>query len=362
MKLAPPELPLERLHVSDVPETLAPALDLPDFLSLASRSWRFVVSVALLVGSISLLLAFAIPKRYTAHAMFLPDTKTVGGLSSALSGMASQFGLQLGDVGGAKSPRLYVDLATSRTILERMLATPTPSTRVERPRPLIDWFVPAREDAHERIEEGVRRLAKAIDVRTDLQTGIVRVDLEAKDPLVAANATNALLRYLGDFNLNTRQTQGREKRLFVEKRFEQAQNSLNTAEESVRYFLERNRTYQSSPQLVYEYGRLQRQLDLSQQVYLTLARELETARIEELNDTPLFTVVDTARPPVKASSPQRIFIAASGAVLGFVIATILVLISENLRRRSAGGDSQARQMYERLRSALRRIPMAARPR
>ena len=117
---------------------------------------------------------------------------------------------------------------------------------------------------------------------------------------------------------------------------------MNAAEESERYFLERNRQYQASPQLVYEYSRLQRQLQLRQQVYLTLATELETARIEELNDTPLFTVVDSARPPVKASSPRRIFVTVSGAVLGLAFAIMIILIAENLRRRAASGDGQAR--------------------
>jgi uncharacterized protein involved in exopolysaccharide biosynthesis len=362
MKLAPPELPLERVHHADLTETPSPALDLASFLALAHRSWRFVLAIAFLLGVITFALTLGMQRRFTTHAMILPDTKTVGGLSAALTGMASQFGLQLGEGMGTKSPRLYADLATSRTILERMLATPVSSTQAGPRRPLIDWVVAPRTDSLDRLEQGVRRLAKAISVRTDLQTGVVRVDVVAKDPLVAANAANALLQYFGEFNLHQRQTQGHERRAFVEKRMTSAVGDLNASEESVRFFLERNRSYQSSPQLVYEFGRLQRQLELRQQVYLTLARELETARIEELNDTPLFTIVDSARAPVKPSSPRRFFLTVSGAVLGFVAAAFLVIVIENLRRRAADGDAEARRMHDRWRAAMRRVPSVVRPR
>jgi len=54
-------------------------------------------------------------------------------------------------------------------------------------------------------------------------------------------------------------------------------------------------------------------------VYLTLKRDYETARIEEVNDTPVITVVDPAVPPSRRSKPRRGLIISLGLVLGAVI-------------------------------------------
>ena len=52
------------------------------------------------------------------------------------------------------------------------------------------------------------------------------------------------------------------------------------AEEQLRGFYERNRSWQQSPQLTFDEGRLRRQVEIRQEVYLTLRREYETARVE----------------------------------------------------------------------------------
>src|SRR2546430_10409083 len=82
-------------------------------------------------------------------------------------------------------------------------------------------------------------------------------------------------------------------------------SELRRAEEAVKTFYERNRGWQQAPELVFEEARLRRQVNIGQEVYLTLKREYETARIEEVNDTPVITVIDTAVPPERRTSPQR---------------------------------------------------------
>src|SRR5438132_8548828 len=49
-------------------------------------------------------------------------------------------------------------------------------------------------------------------------------------------------------------------------------------------------------------------VDIRQEVSLTLRREYETARIEEVNDTPVITVIDPPVPPHERSSPKRLLL------------------------------------------------------
>ena len=61
-----------------------------------------------------------------------------------------------------------------------------------------------------------------------------------------------------------------------------------------------------SPLLTFEYSRLSRQVQLRQEVYQTLTKAHEEARIAEVRDTPVLTVIDSALAPVRPSGPHRI--------------------------------------------------------
>src|SRR5207302_3590136 len=136
---------------------------------------------------------------------------------------------------------------------------------------------------------------------------------DAAYPVLAAAVANRFVAYLNDFNTKSRQSQARERRKFIEQRLADGEGELRTAEESLRTFYERNRSWQQSPQLVFEEGRLRRQVDLRQEVQRTLRREYETARIEEVNDTPVITVIEPATLPTQPSAPRL------GALLGLVL-------------------------------------------
>src|SRR5205807_6157169 len=72
------------------------------------------------------------------------------------------------------------------------------------------------------------------------------------------DALPIFLNRLADFNLHTRQTTAGERRKFIEGRVATSEGQLRTAEEALRTFYERNRQWQSSPQLRYEEQQLNR--------------------------------------------------------------------------------------------------------
>ena len=112
----------------------------------------------------------------------------------------------------------------------------------------------------------------------------------------------------------------------------QAFQELGVAEDSLRGFLERNRTYQSSPALSFEAARLQRRLDLRQQVYSSLAQAFEQARIDEVRNTPVITVVDTPEESVRLDG-KALPRAAVGLVIGLLLGMGVALVFEYVARR-----------------------------
>jgi len=138
---------------------------------------------------------------------------------------------------------------------------------------------------------------------------------------------NAYVDELNRFNQNKRQLQARARRRFVEDRVEATGRDLATAESAVRDFLSRNRQYQNSPSLTFEYQRLQRAVALQQDLYVDLRRQLDAARIAEVDDTPTITTIEPAIPPQLKSWPSRKAWVLSSALGAFaVLATLLVLI------------------------------------
>jgi len=87
------------------------------------------------------------------------------------------------------------------------------------------------------------------------------------------------------------------------------------------------------PQAELEYLRRARELKYHEALYEFLGKQLETARIDEANDTLLVQVVDTAVPPEKKSSPHRMLIVLIATVLGFLLSCMGVLMMENIRRK-----------------------------
>src|SRR5205814_5354833 len=206
--------------------------------------------------------------------------------------------------------QFYADLIESRELMEQVL-------RARYPRPseqgrsadsvtLLEILDEGGDDPADSLYQGVKRLAKLVSTSVDRKTDVVELDVDAHDRVLAALVASRFLAYLNDFNAKTRQSQAGERRKFTEDRLAQAEADLRRAEEELKVFYQRNRSWQQAPQLVFEEGRLRRQVDVRQEVYLTLRREYETARIDEANDTPVLTIIDPPIPPARTSKTTRL--------------------------------------------------------
>ena len=198
------------------------------------------------------------------------------------------------------------------------------------------------DNSADSLYKGVKKLTKLVSTSVDRKTDVVELDVDAHDRVLAALVASRFLAYLNDFNAKTRQSQAGERRKFTEDRLAQAEADLRRAEEELKVFYQRNRSWQQAPQLVFEEGRLRRQVDVRQEVYLTLRREYETARIDEANDTPVLTVIDPPVPPARKSKPKRLVWVVVAAVLGGMVSVTWVFATNHVRRLQLENDSTYR--------------------
>ena len=317
---------------------------------------RTIVALSLVVALVTAAYSLIVAPTYTATTTFLPELKASRQLPAGLSGLANQFGVTVG-TGGAPSGRLDARILESRGLLERVLQSAFETNGLLEDRhdsaSLIDIMQIEKDDPAQALEQGVRHLSRWVNVQVDDRTNIVRVAVDAPDPKLAADVANRLVSFLIEFNMGIRQSQARNQREFVEARVTEAEVELRDVEEDLRVFYERNRSWERSPQLVFEEGRLRRRVDILQEVYLTLRREYETARIEEVNDIKAITVIDRAIPPQRKSKPRRSLLVIGAAFVAAFWGAIWVLATRYvdwLRR----GRSQDFEEFSRHLKQIRR--------
>ena len=129
---------------------------------------------------------------------------------------------------------------------------------------------------------------------------------------------------LNDLVVDVRRRHASAERVFLEGRFRALGDSLTAREDALRRFYEHNRTL-SSPELQFEDLRLRREVDRVQAVHAQIGAQLENARVQEVRDTPLLTVVDWPIEPIRKSSPHGSLWALSGLFLGGALALLLAM-------------------------------------
>jgi uncharacterized protein involved in exopolysaccharide biosynthesis len=152
------------------------------------------------------------------------------------------------------------------------------------------------------------------------------------------------------FNLTTRQSQAATERAFVEARVHAAEVELDTAEDALRAFLEANRDFSNSPMLQFQFEGLTRDVGLRQSVLTTLVQSYEQARISEVRDTPVITVLQAPYLPPGPDERRFLLVAALGIVLGGVMGVVLAFLVEAYR--NPARNDPAREDFQRTWDAL----------
>jgi uncharacterized protein involved in exopolysaccharide biosynthesis len=141
---------------------------------------------------------------------------------------------------------------------------------------------------------------------------------------------------LNDYLLNNTKSQVGENRRFVQKRLEEVGADLRKSEDLLLAFQMRNQSM-TSPPILMEMARLRRTMEINQQIYLELKKQLEMARIEELKEIPLIEVISPAQYPLfpdrRLNIKRWAIITWFGLVLGIAAAWGTQVVGARLKKR-----------------------------
>lgn len=329
-------------------------------LNVLVGQWRVLVGLPVLLGTGAVVVGIMAGGDYRARSRFAPQSQQAA--ATQVAGLAAQFGISLGaSAGSSASPDFYADLIRTRDLLKQAAVSLYRLDGDRSGRTLVDIWKVRGSAPETRVERAIERLQQSVTVSVSLKTGVVTLETRDRSRDLALQLNRRLLELLAQFDVERRQSQAAAERRFVEGRFREAQQALQRAEDQLASFLERNRRYQDSPQLTFQAARLQRQVDLQQQVYSSLAQAYERARIDEVRNTPVLTVVDS--PDALPARRGLVRKALVGLFLGGAFGLVLALAREYWAREQERHPEEVwrfRSRLEEIRSIflrpLRRVP------
>jgi uncharacterized protein involved in exopolysaccharide biosynthesis len=314
-------------------------IGLIELANVLLRRWRLIVFVPLAVATMVGLWSVTRDRLYVATSSIMPQGNDARiGTAAAF---AQQFGVNIGSDVSMFSSDFYVQLIQSRAILRHVVESEYVVEQDDGARryTLIEHYglgeatgnVPAWI-------ESVRILGERMTVSRDWDTGLVRFSVAAVQPDLAEQIAARLLEALNLFQINTRQQRAHTEAVFIGDRLDELHSELLAAETSLQEFLRNNREFGSSPELVFEHDRLQRQVMMRQEVYTSLLRSQEQSRIDAVRDTPMFTVIERPEGTAEPESRGTVTLGLLALVLTFGLMATLAAFMEFAQRRKAAQD------------------------
>lgn len=292
-----------------------------------------LVGLALLVG-----IGVLATRQYASSAVFMPQSRQA---PSNLGGLATQLGISIPMGEPGTSQQFYIDLIQSKPVLHDVVdsryavATASGSRSVT----LAELYGGTESNALLRREAAVKKLMRDVQAK-GRSTGVVDLTVKAADSVLAQQIAHRFLQSINQFNLERRQSQAAAERRFAEQRLAEVRGQLQRAEYALQSFLQTNRQYQDSPALSFARDRLAREISTHQQVYNSLTQSYEQAKLDEVRDIPVITVIAPPDVPLRPEPRGLAKLGLIGLFLGLSLGIVIAFLRQFLTSASRGQDDE----------------------
>ena len=312
-------------------------LSLIALINILLRRRRLLLLVAGAAAIVTASYKLISPRTYTVPASFFVQSHEQGGAA----GLAAQLGVNVGGIDVSQSPGFYAALLKTPDVLGRLVDTTFVTSDNATPRPLeIIWNVKG-VDKRLRRAAVLSRLQAAISSSVGLRLDVVTLSVTTRDPLLSKRLADALLSEVNRFNLQTRQSRASAERRFAEGRMNEVRGELRVAEDALERFYKENRQPYLSAELELQKGRLSRRGELLSSTYTTLATAFERARIDEVRDTPLITLIQRPDTPVRADPRRLVRSTILMFMMGLIGGAVLLIVIEMIHWMRTSGDDES---------------------
>lgn len=331
--------------MSDEQQNKHPQEEEIDLLELVLKVWaerRWILKWCGYAVIVGLVIAFSIPKEYTTSVMIAPEASDNKG--GSLSSLASLAGINLNTSSGTDAiyPDLYPDIVSSTPFVIGLFDVPVQDMDGEINTTLYDYMNEHQRSAwwsyiisapfkalgwtislFKKVEEEggkfdpfqltkeqtniVKALSDQIVVSVDKKTGVTSISVTMQDPRISACLTDTVVSRLQSYIIDYRTNKARKDFAFQEKLFERKKKEYEHAQENYAKFADANKNIILQSYRA-EQVRLENEMNLAYQVYTSVAQQLQMAEAKVQEITPVYTIVEPATIPIKASKPSKTMI------------------------------------------------------
>ena len=328
-----------------------------EWFSYLLSQWKTIVLAGVIGAGLGLAYSFYKKPIYTATLSFaLEDEKGGGGLGGAL-GLASSFGFDLGGGGGSIfTGSNLTELFKSRSMVEQTLMMPIvyKGKTISLAEMYIqenDWrekwenepqlkslqFLPETKRKYfTRLHDSIMGVMYGNLSKTGLAVGqrdkkiaITTIDVSSTNELFAKYFTEALVKNVSDFYIDTKSKKARENMAILQRQTDSVRGELNGAITGVA--VANDNTFMLNPALnVRRAPSARRQVDVQANtaILTELVKQSEMAKVALRKETPLIQIIDQPILPLKMEK----FGKAKGIVIGGILAGFLIILFLSFRR------------------------------
>lgn len=263
---------------------------------------------------------------YTSDAKIIPAVSG-GSSSNKLTGVASKFGLNLRPSSSGSSQIsgiLYPEIIRSRTITNSILENKFFIEKLNKSVPLYDFLIEGEISKSVKLELAGNILKNMINLNMDEFSSLIKIDVIAPEASLAHAISNSIIEKLNESQIAFKSSKIKEKKTFIKNRLDDSQKELYELEDGLKTFLDKNRNIQSSPALMLELNRQEREVEMQMEIFTTLKREFELAQIEEVEKSNMIIILDPPNIPNEKSGPRRKILSLLSIIFSFILSTILV--------------------------------------
>ncbi len=349
------------------------------FLRLKSGKKTIYLSmgIGLIIG---ILIVLITPKTYSTKVTLLSETQQKSGASNLLGQLGGLSGIDMGsimglNIGGSSgsdvlSPDVYPEVIKSTPFLLDVMNQEVTTSKKNKKMPLAEYlikhtspsvagrffnifnsntennnpfnteFIPNENVLHlnktqtdllKTLEEMIHvSVQKSGDKLLGGRSKILTLSVEAQDPLVSAVLADSVVNTLKEYVINYNTGKAKKDLAFIKKQYNIAKRKYYQAQKKLADFNDsHNNVILATVNSQRE--RLRKDYTLATTLYTSLARMLEKSKIEVQERTPVFTIIEPAKVPLKKSAPKTTLILLGfiiiGAFVGFSIELVKIFIN-----------------------------------
>ncbi|MDR1884354.1 MAG: chain-length determining protein [Prevotella sp.] len=333
-----------------------------DLLALAKKLWqarRFILKV-LAAGFIAgLVIAFSIPKEYTATVILTPESQSTA--SGNMGSLAALAGVNLGNAkseDALASPDLYPDVFRSTPFLRGLFNINVKDAKqgmdttlyaylknhqkgawwthvLKAPDALTGIFSSGDPVSNVTVDNNSRVLSKKemsvievlhsrLTVSSDKKTGVTTIEVTMQSPEIAAFLADSLISYFQSYIINYRTQKARKDLAYAEMLYEEAKADYYKTQANLAAFIDGNMNVVSAKFRTTQ-ERLQNEANSAYTVYNQMAQQLQMAKVKVQDTTPVLTVIQPAIEPLSPSKPSKKMILAGILFLSFLAASVWII-------------------------------------